>query len=149
MTEPLRLTFAVRCRPEHAWATWTGRTALWWPRSHTVSGEPGLDIVFEPRPGGRIFERTRTGQEADWGEIVAWEPPRRLVYRWHLRQDRADATEVEIAFSPSPGGATQVAIEHRGWESLGERGPARRDANQRGWGGILPAYRAACAAGYS
>lgn len=149
MTEPLRLSFAVRCRPEHAWTTWTDRTALWWPRSHTVSGDPALDIVFEPRPGGRIFERTPAGQEADWGEIVAWEPPRRLVYRWHLRQDRADATEVEIAFSPAPDGATQVDIEHRGWETLGERGPGRREANERGWGGVVPPFVAACAAAYS
>jgi uncharacterized protein YndB with AHSA1/START domain len=144
--EPLRVSFAVRCGPEHAWATWTRRTALWWPRSHTVSGERDLDIVFEPRPGGRIFERTPAGDEADWGEIVAWEPPWRLVYRWHLRQDVADATEVEIAFSPVAGGSTHVDIQHRGWERLGEHGPARRDANRRGWAGVLEPFAAACAA---
>ena len=76
------------------------RTTLWWPKGHSVSADPELVVTFEPRPGGRIYERTPAGEEHDWGEIVAWEPPRRLVYVWHLRFDRADATEVEITFAP-------------------------------------------------
>ena len=85
------------------------------------------------------------GDEHDWGAVLEWEPPRRLVYRWHLRQERADATEVEIRFASQPGGeGTTVEIEHRGWERLGERGPQRRERNERGWGGLLPAYVAAC-----
>jgi hypothetical protein len=48
--------------------------------------------------GGRIYERTRDGTEIDWGEITVWEPPTRLAYRWHIRRDRADATDVEIPF---------------------------------------------------
>jgi len=91
--DPLRLSFAVACSVEHAWETWTRRASLWWPAGHTVAGEPGLEIVFEPRCAGRIFERTQEGREEDWGEILTWEPPRRLTYLWHLRADRADATE--------------------------------------------------------
>ena len=145
--EPLRLSFAVACPVEHAWATWTERTALWWPPGHTVTGEAGLEIVLEPRPGGRIFERTKEGREEDWGEILAWDPPRRLTYLWHLRADRADATEVEIAFTEDAEheGSTRVDIEHRGWERLGARGTERRERNQRGWQGVLPAFEAACA----
>ena len=145
MIEPLRLSLTVACSPEHAFTMWTQRTSLWWPAGHTVTGEPDLDIVFEPRPGGRIFERTTAGEEHDWGAVLEWEPPRRLVYRWHLRQELADATEVEIRFAPQPGGeGTAVEIEHRGWERLGDRGPQRRERNERGWGGLLPAYVAAC-----
>ncbi len=114
----LRLSFDVDCDPGHAFRTWTGRTSTWWPVSHTVAAEPGLEIVFEPVQGGRIFERAPDGREADWGRIVAWEPPRRLVYSWHLRQDRADATEVEIRFDDRAGGGTTVTIEHRGWAGL-------------------------------
>ena len=143
MTEPLRLSFDVGCDVEHAFATWTARTSTWWPASHTVAGEPGLAVVLEPHPGGRIYERTRDGREADWGRIVEWEPPHRLVYTWHLRQDEADATEVEIRFEQRAGGGTTVTIEHRGWERLGARGPDRRDANRRGWAGLLPHYVAA------
>ena len=140
MTEALHLRFDVDCGVEHAFTTWTARTSTWWPTSHTVAGEPGLAVILEPRPGGRIFERTADGREADWGRIVAWEPPHRLVYTWHLRQDEADATEVEIRFDARPEGGTTVSIEHRGWERLGARGPDRREANERGWGGLLPHY---------
>jgi hypothetical protein len=58
VTEPLRLAFRVACPPEHAFDIWTRRTSLWWPADHTMSGEDGLDVVIEPRVGGRIFERT-------------------------------------------------------------------------------------------
>jgi hypothetical protein len=54
--------------------------------------------------------------------------------------DEADATEVEIRFHARPEGGTTVSIEHRGWERLGARGPDRRQANERGWGGLLPHY---------
>ena len=138
-TEPIRLEFEVACAPDHAFRTWAERTSLWWPASHSVSTAAGLAVVFEPFVGGRIFERTGSGEEHDWGRIVAWEPPGRLVYEWHLRVDRADATEVEIRFDPSAGG-TRVRIEHRGWERLGAAGAERRQGNFAGWGSLLPHY---------
>ena len=98
--EPLRLDFEVACPPEHAFEVWTARIATWWPADHTVSGDADLDVVLEPRVGGRIYERTRDGVEHDWGWVTEWEPPGRFVYQWHLRRDRDDATEVEIRFLP-------------------------------------------------
>ena len=59
MTEPaLELAFTVACPPEHAFSVWAERTSLWWPKIHSVSADPGLTVTFEPRAGGRIFERT-------------------------------------------------------------------------------------------
>ena len=78
--------------------------------------------------------------------VTVWEPPHRLVYLWHLRQDRADATEVEIRFLPHGEAATHVEIEHRGWEALGAQGEDRRDRNHGGWATLLPHYVAAVAA---
>jgi uncharacterized protein YndB with AHSA1/START domain len=143
--EPLRLSFDVACSAVHAFEVWTSRIGGWWPADHTVSGERGLQVVLEGRPGGRIFERTHAGDEFDWGEVTVWEPPRRLVYLWHLRRDRRDATEVEIRFAPLGDAATRVDIEHRGWERLGAAGEPWRDANQQGWATLLPHYTAAVA----
>jgi uncharacterized protein YndB with AHSA1/START domain len=137
--EPLRLAFRVECSPEHAFMTWTERIAIWWPADHTASGESNLQVVLEGHIGGRIFERTREGTEHDWGEVLVWEPPHRLIYSWHLRRDRADATEVEIRFVPD-GKATQVEIEHRGWERLGADGAVWRDRNLGGWSTLLPHF---------
>lgn len=147
MTDPLKLAFRVACPPAHAFDVWTSRTSLWWPADHTVSGEDGLEIVIEPRVGGRILERSASGREEIWGEILVWEPPRRLVYLWHLRADRADATEVEIVFVQDEDGATEVRIDHRGWEQLGTRGDAWRDRNRRGWETLLPWYVDSCEGG--
>jgi uncharacterized protein YndB with AHSA1/START domain len=106
----------------------------------------GLSVVFEGRDGGRIFERTPAGDEVEWGEVMVWQPPRRLVYSWHIRADKSDATEVEIRFIDVTGRTTRVEIEHRGWERLGARGPRWRDVNHAGWDGVLPDYVAACQA---
>jgi uncharacterized protein YndB with AHSA1/START domain len=143
--EPLRMSFVVDCAPEHAFATWTGRATTWWPKEHTVSHEPGAEIIFEPRAGGRIFERTVRGKEFDWGEIVDWDPPRRLRYRWHIATQPENATDVEISFRELAEARTLVVIEHGGWEQLGEIGPAWREANHAGWDGVLPFYAAAAA----
>jgi len=145
MIEPLRFAFEVECPLQDAFDLWTRRTSSWWPVSHTVSAEPGLQVIFEGRPGGRIFERTPGGREVEWGEITVWEPPHRLGYLWYIRKDRADATEVEIRFKGGGQASTRVEIEHRGWERLGGDGPAWREANQGGWNGVLPEYVSICA----
>lgn len=146
---PIRLTFDLDCPPDHAFEVWTARISTWWPADHTASGEDDLTVTLEPRVGGRLFERTRAGIEHDWGEVLAWEPPRRLVYSWHLRRDRADATEVEIRFVPLGRSRTRVEIEHRGWERLGAEGESWRDRNHGGWSTLLPHYRAAAERGRS
>ena len=144
MIEPIRLTFEVDGPVEHAFDVWTGRIGQWWPADHTVSAEAGLTVVLEGRPGGRIFERRSSGIEHDWGEVTIWEPPTRLAYTWHLKRDRADATDVEIRFVASAKGTT-VDIEHRGWERLGADGADWRDRNHGGWATLLPHYEAAIA----
>jgi hypothetical protein len=67
MIEPLRLSLVVECPVAHAFEVWTAKTSSWWPVTHTVTAEPGLEVVFEAEPGGRIFERTAGGLEVDWG----------------------------------------------------------------------------------
>jgi Activator of Hsp90 ATPase homolog 1-like protein len=144
MIEPLRYSFEVKCPVEHAFDVWTARTSQWWPKGSTITQADGLEVVFEARPGGRIFERTPAGQEVEWGEITVWEPPRRLGYLWHIATDRASATEVEIRFSDQGEDKTRVEIEHRGWEKLADRAAAWRETNRGGWEGTLPHFIAAC-----
>ena len=143
MIEPLRFSFEVDCPQEHAFDTWTTRIGTWWPKSHSVTGDQDLEVVLEGRLGGRIFERTPAGSEHDWGEITIWEPPARFGYLWHLRRDRADATDVEIRFIARDAATTLVEIEHRAWERLGSGGVEWRDRNGGGWESLLPHYRRA------
>ncbi|MCV2491542.1 SRPBCC domain-containing protein [Geodermatophilus sp. YIM 151500] len=145
MTEPLRLSFEVACPVEHAFTVWTEGIATWWPADHTASGDPGSRVVLEGRPGGRIYERTPSGEEHEWGEVVLWQPPSALGYLWFLRTDRSDATDVTVRFTATGARATRVDIEHAGWERLGGRGAAWRERNLGGWTTLLPHFRRAVA----
>jgi Activator of Hsp90 ATPase homolog 1-like protein len=139
VTEPLRLAFTVHCEQSRAFATWAERFSSWWPGGHSVSGAPA-EVVLEPHLGGRIYERTAAGHEIPWGEVTVWEPPRRLGYLWHLRRDRADATDVEIAFVDQGDGTTRVEIAHSGWERLGADAGPWRERNERAWHSLIPHY---------
>lgn len=135
---PLEVEVVVAGPPAHAFELWTARTALWWPTSHTVSGDPAR-VVFEPAAGGRIYEQGPDGAEHPWGEIVAFERPRRIAYWWHLFFDRTEATLVEVTFNPAPGG-TRVRLVQTGWDALGEQGPPRRDRTAVAWAHITELF---------
>jgi len=136
--EPLVVEFDVDASVAHAFDVWTRKCVTWWPTSHTLSGDPSA-ITFEPLAGGRIVETSPDGAEHLWGEVLDWEPPGRLRFRWHLFFDRSEATEVEITFSPR-GDGTVVRLEQTGWDSLGPAGRPRRDRTGAAWAAITSRY---------
>lgn len=138
---PLEIDMVVAGPPSHAFELWTARTALWWPTSHTISGDPAR-IVFEPAAGGRIYEQGPDGAEHPWGQIVAFEPPRRISYWWHLFFERSEATLVEVTFEPAPDG-TRVRLVQTGWDALGDQGRPRRDRTAMAWSHIADLLRQA------
>lgn len=144
MTEPLVVEFDVHATIEHAFSMWTEHCVMWWPRSHTITGNPA-NIVFEPRAGGRIFERGPDGAEHAWGEVLDWDPPARLTYRWHLFFEPSQATDVEVTFRERDG-VTAVRIHQSGWDRLGAAGPPRRTRTGQAWAAISERYAAACEA---
>lgn len=137
---PLVHELVVGADVDHAFATWVERAALWWPRGHTMSGDPEA-VTFEPRAGGRIVERGRDGSEHVWGEVVAWEPPRRLELLWHLFFPRSEATTVTITFDPVDAG-TAIRLVQTGWDALGDAGPIRRERTVQGWAAVTGPYAA-------
>ena len=96
MIEPLRLSVDLDCAADHAFDVWTRRLSMWWPKDHSVSGDPETEIHLEPWVYGRIFERTPDGTEHDWGRINRWDPPSHLGYQWHIGRDADAATDVEL-----------------------------------------------------
>jgi uncharacterized protein YndB with AHSA1/START domain len=143
VTEPLCLSFELACSPERAFELWTKRISTWWPRDHSVSGIKDLEVVIEGRVGGRIYERTPSGEVLEWGTVTGWDQPSLLAYTWHLGGDPDNPTDVEIHFVPALAGGTRVEIDHRGWETLGASGAERRERNQIGWNEVLPHFIAA------
>ena len=67
-----------------------------------------------------------------WAEIVAYEPPARIVLAWKPNDRPEPPTEVEIHFVPD-GDGTIVSLEHRGWDKLGARAAEAREGHDGGW----------------
>lgn len=61
----------------------------------TIGRNPHTEIVIEPRAEGRWFERDAEGNETQWGKVLVWEPPSRLVLAFQLNSrwagERRDA----------------------------------------------------------
>ena len=137
---PLVVEFDVATNVEHAFTVWVDQLDRWWPKGKTVSGDDLLRIILEPTVGGRIYELGRDGDEHDWGRIVAWEPPTRLAFMWHLFFDPSEATDVSITFRPSATG-TAVRLEHTGWDRLGQGAEERRTNTILAWDFLMARYR--------
>jgi uncharacterized protein YndB with AHSA1/START domain len=144
-SDTLVVEFEVRAPASQAFRVWTERAGLWWPKGHTVSGDPE-SIVFEPGVGGRIVERGDDGSEHEWGEITAWDAPREIGFLWVHVFDRSQATRVVLTFA-EVGSTTRVRLEQTGFAALGEAGAVRRERTWSAWGVVTSAFvRAAEAA---
>jgi DNA-binding transcriptional ArsR family regulator len=125
------------------------RQEAWWPvQTHHLAEPPGETVILEPFAGGRWFERWRDGRECDWGMVLVWEPPRRIVVTWQVgpgwvyEPDPARASEIEVRFVAESQHRTRVELEHRHLERYGEQAERMRailDAPE-GAAGVLRAY---------
>ena len=137
---PVRKSVFLRVAPDVAFRRFTAEVGKWWPRrTHSLGGENVVDVVMEGRTGGRFFERQADGSEIQWGWVIAWEPPTRIVLAWHVGQAPSDDQQVEVRFVAHDGG-TRVDLEHRGWEKLAEQAREQRDGYDTGWTGVLGFY---------
>jgi uncharacterized protein YndB with AHSA1/START domain len=132
---PVRKSMLVPAPPDKAFEVFTRGMGRWWSKEHSINTSPMVDVVIEPRAGGRWYERGEDGSECQWGHVIAWEAPKRLVLAWQLNGDwKFDAsliTEVEIRFT-AEGGATRVELEHRDLEKFGEKAETIRTMRRAG-----------------
>jgi hypothetical protein len=68
--------------------------------------------------GGRVFERTRSGEEWDWGSVILWDPPTRVEFTWSPGERTQDKETVSVEFCTEADG-TRVTVTHRGWHMNG------------------------------
>jgi uncharacterized protein YndB with AHSA1/START domain len=143
----LRGTITVAVPVEKAFRIFTESFGTWWPADYHIGGADMADALLEPRVGGRWYEKGVDGSECDWGTVLAWEPPHRLVITWQINgqwqydPDPAHASEVEVRFLADGPGRTTVELEHRHLDRLVE-GQAMHDAIGAGggWSGVLASY---------
>ena len=135
---------------ERAFSLFTDGIGSWWPRGHHILQAEVAEMVFEPRPGGHVYDRGVDGSECHWGRVLAYEPPTRVVFswdislQWQLESDVRRTSEVEVSFLAEGPNMTRVELEHRNLDRHGEGWEQMRDAvgSPDGWGLGLRSFTA-------
>ncbi|HEX3430084.1 MAG TPA: SRPBCC family protein [Rhizomicrobium sp.] len=146
---PVRKAIVVNAPQAHAFDVFARRFDAWWPKDHHIGKAAMREAVIEPRAGGRWYEKGDDGSECEWGRVLAWEPPNRLVLAWKIngkfQVDESVDSEVEVRFLAEGANRTRVELEHRIAAADAE---ALREAvdSPRGWGTVLETYAREAAA---
>lgn len=132
----VRTEIVVNAPIERAFDVFTAKFDRIKPREHNLLGVDIAESVFEPRVGGRVYDRGVDGTECQWARVLAYEPPDRLVFtwdispHWQLETDLGRASEVEVRFTAESPTRTRVELEHRHLDRHGD-----------GWHGLVEGVR--------
>jgi uncharacterized protein YndB with AHSA1/START domain len=132
-TTSVRHQIVVDAPLERAFSVFTEDFGSFKPREHNLLSVEIAETVFEPREGGRLYDRGVDGSECDWARVLVYEPPNRVVIswdinpQWQVETDPAKTSEVEVRFTAESEQRTRVDLEHRhldrhgdGWEGVRE-----------------------------
>jgi uncharacterized protein YndB with AHSA1/START domain len=141
----VRREITVNATPERAFEVFTEQFDSWWPRSHHIGEAELAKAVIDPE-AGQWYELGVDGSRCDWGAVLAYEPPHRLVVEWRIsgnwgfETDPDAVSEIEVRFAPE-GDATRVTLEHRNLDRH-SAAEALREAvgSDGGWPGLLQLY---------
>jgi uncharacterized protein YndB with AHSA1/START domain len=130
-TTVVRRAIVVDAPIDRAFTVFTDRFGDFKPPEHNLLRVPIAETVFEPKVGGHIYDRGTDGSECRWARILAYDPPRRVVFSWDIgptwqvEADPERTSEVEVTFVAETPDRTRVELEHRhldrhgpGWESV-------------------------------
>jgi uncharacterized protein YndB with AHSA1/START domain len=117
--EPVVREVTVKAPADACFRVFVEGFATWWPPEHHIGDDRTItDFVIEGRVGGRTYDVDTNGVECQWGTVLEYDPPRRLVIAWHIQSDwtidldPARQSEVEITFTPVDADTTQVKLSH-------------------------------------
>jgi uncharacterized protein YndB with AHSA1/START domain len=144
----IRTEVVVDAGRERAFRVFTEQFDKIKPREHNMLAVDIVESVFEPRAGGRVYDRGADGSECQWGRVLVYEPPERIVFswdinpRWQIETDPARSSEVEVRFIPQDGQRTRVELEHRSLDRHGDGWEGLREgvAGDQGWPLYLSRY---------
>ena len=142
----------VGVAPSTAFAVFTAGFDRWWNRDHHLLDGELKRAVIEDGVGGRVYEESVDGEICEWGEVLAWDPPRSFAFSWRIGSEfdvpAADAPHsvVTVTFSPVDTG-THVELVHSQLDAHGDGWEKLRDGvgSDGGWPGLLDLFGAEAA----
>jgi DNA-binding transcriptional ArsR family regulator len=105
----------------------------WWPvDTHHLAEPHGSEVILEPFQGGRWYERSADGTQTDWGTVLAWQPPHRMLLSWQVspswtyEEDPDRGSQIEVTFTAESAEVTRVDLTHRHLERYGQQAERMR-----------------------
>lgn len=136
---PVIKTILVPWSQSDAFRRFTSGMSGWWPTAtHSVAEDEELDIIFEPRVDGLVYEQ-KGKHRSVWAEVLLWDPNRRFVLNWHPGREAQSGGALDVRFIES-GDSCRVELTHSGWEKLGDNAHAIRQGYETGWDMVLGLY---------
>jgi uncharacterized protein YndB with AHSA1/START domain len=142
----IRKTIEVRAPIDRAFDVFASRIGDWWHKEHSIArSTTQADVIIEPREGGRWYEVGADGSEHEWGRVISYDRPRRLVLAWQLTRefnyDPDFETTIQVDFEERDG-ITVVNFEHRDLERMGADAVETFESMDGGWGFLLDLFKA-------
>ena len=139
MTEPLVHEIDVACPIDHAFATFTEKVDLWWPKGHRRFDVSTLHHdAFE---GGQLIERSPNGEAFVLADVTVCTPPHRIELDWHPGKITAP-TKTVVTFKALSDAEVRVTVTHsEGAAKLGAEWPTRAALFDRGWSAVLTEFK--------
>lgn len=142
----VKKTVTVKCSREHAFKIFNERYDLWWPKMHKIGKADFKTAVVEPKAGGRWYEVGVDDSTCEWGKVLAYEPPARVVLAWHTQPnwehdpDPNHASRVEVTFTDLGNGQTRVELVHSELDKHGAGWQEMQKQLSSGWPGIVESF---------
>jgi uncharacterized protein YndB with AHSA1/START domain len=128
MSSRVLVALRVDVPPQRAFDVFVNDIGAWWQANglfRTSPDGPGT-LAFAGGEGGELVETSPGGECYRIGQVLSWQPPRRLVFSWQQPDFPEDMiTEVEVLFDAVGEDATRVSVEHRGFTRVPADSAAR------------------------
>ena len=145
----VRATTTVALPAQEAFTLFTEEIGTWWNADHHIIEAPLSRMVFEPYVGGNVYDVGTDGSECRWSRVLAFDPPRRVVFSWDINghwtieTDHDRCSEVEVTFTAEGPSTTRVVLQHLHLERHGDDLVPQLDGIRSGWQGGLDLFAAA------
>lgn len=120
-------TIFIKAQPAHVWRflVEADNLALWFHRGEVDVRADGVWAVVTNSPG-------REGQRICWGEVLVFEPPKRLVHTFTHQGLPGVTTTCAWVLEEAQGG-TILTLTHDGFEAMGAGAFGVTADHDKGW----------------